>query len=275
MARDFIKKHGNDHIYLHEIALMYARNNANVTMKKIAETKGITIDNVRTAIMLAIYHNLISYQDSWYICNKSESNQRTHYSYENSSRKSSARHLYEKYLLIRRYNLINDSTDEFIINAVKTYIRNPQNENVWILMGLSKQEMNDILKKGIILAIISDDDFALMKSISIAKAKTPQAAAAIRSSMEHLESLRNDRKRITDRISLYQDQYSRYDDVSLDPDYPYSKDDLKNSLENAKKDLEQFDYEVIRTLIPPSISKIAQEEKEKEEGKKKKKSAKA
>ncbi len=262
MAQGFLKEFRNDPNYLKRIALEYANSPLETTMDKVAEHFSITRDgveiplsrdNVQTAIERAITTNLISYQDCIKIRNKSDSNQHTHYTEKLSKTgksivKSRAQHKYDKLLLIRKDYIVANYTDEEILHAVKVYIMNPETENVWILIGLSKVELNAVFKKGIILGIIGENDFDEMRKISLSKAKSRAKIDATFRALEHVASLRNDRKRILDNIHLYEHQLECYDDFAQSDDYPYSKDDLEGIVASCKSELELFDYHVIDSL---------------------------
>ena len=254
MARNFIKNHGDDHAYLKSIALLYANSNASVTMDEVAKKFSISRGNVETAIELAITENLISYQDSLNIRTKSDCNQHTHYTEklstsEKSIQKSHAQHRYDKLLLIRKNNIIKNCTAEEILHAVRVYIKNPKMENVFVTLGLSKEEMNGVFKKGAFLGIISEEDFDTMRRISLSKSKTPLDAARACKAQDHIASLRRDRKLLVDTIALYQDQSDKYDDFSQDPDFPFTKEELDQIVKNTEERLELFDKEVLSAFL--------------------------
>lgn len=253
MARNFLKEHRDNPNYFGMIALEYANSPLTTTMEKIAESHSISESNVKSAIKVAITTGLISYQDCVKIRNKSDSNQHTHYTEKPSKTgrsvvKSRAQHRYDKLLLIRRKYIVDHYTDEEIKHAVKVYIMNPEMENVWVLLGLSKVELNGVLKKGTILGILTEEEFEETRKISLSKAKTKERINATFSALEHVASLRNDRKRILNKIDFYEHQLAYYEDFIQDKEYPYTKEDLEGFLSSCKEELKLFDYHVIQSL---------------------------
>ena len=252
MAQNFLKEHGTDYPYLKKIALAYANSPLGTTMEIIAKEFSLSEGNVRTAIEKAITTNLISYQDCINIMNKSDSNQHTHYT-EKLSRtgksivKSRAQHRYHKLLLIRRKYIIQNYSESQIRHVAKVYIKNPQMENVWIALGLSKIEMNGVLKKGSILGIIKEEEFDEMRRISLAKAKSQESVEKSFKALNHIASLRRDRKRITDTLYFYQHQLESYDDFACE-DYPYTKEDLEQLISHCNDELALFDHTIIDSL---------------------------
>ncbi len=253
MAKNFLKEHGNDYPYLRKIALAYANSPMGTTMEKIASEFSISEGNVQTAIEKAITTALISYQDCINIRNKSDINQHTHYTEKLSKTKKSivksrAQHKYDKLLLIRRKYIIQSYSESEIRHVAKVYIKNPEMENVWITLGLSKVELNGVLKKGTILGIIKEEEFDEMRKISLAKAKSPEAVAKSFHALNQIASLRRDRKRLLDDIFFHQHQLDHFDDFVCDEDYPNSKEDLEQLIAHCQEELALFDHTVIDSL---------------------------
>ena len=252
MAKNFIKEHGEDHEYLRRIAMSYASSSPDVSMAMVAEDYGISEGNVQTAIELCITNGWVTYQSSVQIRDKSDANQHTHYTEKKSRsgyvRKSRAQHKYDKLLIIRRRNIIRNSTDEQVRYCIDVYLKNPFMSNPWFLMGYSHPEMSGVLMKGIFLGIATEEERVRLRQIALDKARDVIHAERIANRLDIVESYARDRQALMDRVNDLQYQLENFTEVSKDPDYPYTRDELYELADEEQHFLEQFERDAIDTF---------------------------
>lgn len=229
MARNFIKGHCHDPNYFAKVASQYS-SSVRISIEKVAEINGISTDNVKTSIRLAIIMYLIPYADCVAISTKADENQQMHYNLGAPKKRTRASLYYDDLFKLRKKNIIKGYTDEEIRHVVDVYLQNPKARNVWEKMGLSKEEMNGVLKKGCIFGVISDDEFAQLREVSLSKARFDGEAAAIKTWLDHVASYRNTRKGILDNIEKYTSEQD------------------KDKLATEQGYLEWFDKEILEAI---------------------------
>lgn len=264
MAQNFIKDHCNDPNYFKDIALKYA-SNIYSSMDKTAKYFGISVDNVKSAIKYAIIWYLISYADCLVIKRKSDNNQKAHYIYGKQyspypQKPSSASIYYDQLFELRIKNIVENYTDKQILHVFRVYLRNPNEKNVWDKLGLSKKEMNAVLKKGIIFGVISDKGFEKLRETGISKARSQREADIFNSTMDRLASFRKNRKKFLKNIESYKKQLSKCDDNLSASTSASSDSSSQTKTQTKKEELEQklkyeenllawFDSTMIETIL--------------------------
>ena len=222
-----------------KVATYYAIESDDITLDIIAERYNLTLSATRSAISYSIVHCLISYRLAILCMEKSHRNQARHCKYLSAS--SSDR--YYDHLFKRRFEFIKKLDEETVKRIVSLYLLNPGKtaSSIAESLGFSLKELNIVLKKAIIFAIVDDTTVKKVESVTLKKCVSLSQMAHTRKLLFKYTLYRNRYKYLNAKISQLLLQLEGYDQfVSSDQEIEYTKDFLNIELDNAKNSLKMF-----------------------------------
>ena len=198
-----------------------------ITQEDVAKSFRISPDAVRRCIYEAGEKNWISFQILDSIRRKVHNQQNMHVKTNVSDR------WYEKLYSARHKYILNHLTVEFATKVVQTYNKNASSRKVHEMVGLSEEEMKDVLVKASIERLISDEDFQTMCDVSLYRGWDESDIAFIimaRDDYPYLEGEIKERKRLLET----------YDEVFSDADEAPSKEELQCEIKEREARLNQI-----------------------------------
>ena len=225
------KKRQEDVAFVTMVAKAYW-NDRGKAMEDVAKELDISEGAVSKCIYIAGVKNWISYQMLCDIKTKEHYQQCKHYD-EGAKETGSDKYFNEVLFPERRKYIRDHLTKEYCTKVVSIYLENAQYADVHVLMGLSREEMNDIIIKGSILRMIPDGTFRALISASILRGGNQDVLAFIKSAREDYFYLPGE-------IQEREEMLRTYDEVYSDADEAPSKEEIQNSIDQKKAQLERI-----------------------------------
>jgi virulence-associated protein VapD len=158
--------------FAREVALEYGQSPEFMSQEKVAEKYGITRHAVAVLIKIAIVNFVISYKDAKRIQEKERRNTSPHYL--NAEPKDSEKTVTDRYfdrVFAERKKFLreNYASEKKCKDVIQYYIDHPQIRNVYDYLGLSREEMNFIIIRGIVYGYIDEETYVKLKQVGTTK----------------------------------------------------------------------------------------------------------
>lgn len=169
--KEFLEIEGDPGV--RKIALEYSRSDDSITLEGLSKKYNMSNFTVRKLLDYAIINCVVSYQDALLMKEKAHRNQSQHIDDPNTVTPSDKH--YEK-VLRSRLEFIKLWDDSKVKVIVELYLTSPLDSAKKIAhsQGISKKELNVVLKKSIAFNIIDDNTTRELVNLSVAKAETPK-----------------------------------------------------------------------------------------------------
>ena len=238
--KDFLASSGTEGVK--RVALDYATEDDTVTLETIAEKYNMSTKSIKKLFEYAIVNCLVSFQTAKSMQMKAHRNQTRHLKEEPQDTPSDK---YYRQLFTRRIDYVKQLEDSKVKEIVDIYIKSPQLTAFAVAesVGLSKKELNIILRKAIIFNIVDDETVKKMCSVSLMKTPDYRESGIVSELFRQYKELRILYVTLTNRICQMYFQleaYSGFISSESDNEIEYSITELRKQLKIAEKELERF-----------------------------------